>query len=63
LVQQQVLLEEADKLGIRATNDDVRAYLHTGATGEVLFPTASSSATTSTSRSHLRAAEHVGDGV
>ena len=25
LVQQQVLLEEADKLGIRATDDDVRA--------------------------------------
>jgi peptidyl-prolyl cis-trans isomerase D len=38
LVQQQVLLEEADKLGIRATNDDVRAYLHKGPTGEVLFP-------------------------
>ena len=38
LVQQQVLLEEADKLGIRATDDDVRAYLHTGPTGAVLFP-------------------------
>ena len=38
LVQQQVLLEEADKLGIRATDDDVRAYLHTGPTGGVLFP-------------------------
>ena len=38
LVQQQVLLEEADKLGIRATDDDVRAYLHTGPTGEVIFP-------------------------
>jgi peptidyl-prolyl cis-trans isomerase D len=38
LVQQQVLLEEADKLGIRATDDDVRQYLHTGPTGEVLFP-------------------------
>jgi peptidyl-prolyl cis-trans isomerase D len=30
LVQQQVLLEEADKLGIRATDDDVRQYLQTG---------------------------------
>jgi peptidyl-prolyl cis-trans isomerase D len=38
LVQQQVLIEEADKLGIRATDDDVRQYLHTGPTGEVLFP-------------------------
>ena len=38
LVQQQVLLEEADKLGIRATDDDVRQYLHTGPTGEVIFP-------------------------
>jgi peptidyl-prolyl cis-trans isomerase D len=38
LVQQQVLLQEANKLGIRATDDDVRAYLHTGPTGAVLFP-------------------------
>ncbi|HTH42821.1 MAG TPA: peptidylprolyl isomerase [Terracidiphilus sp.] len=38
LVQQQVLMQEADKLGIRATDEDVRQYLHTGPTGEVLFP-------------------------
>ena len=38
LVQQQILIEEADKLGIHATDDDVRQYLHTGPTGEVLFP-------------------------
>jgi peptidyl-prolyl cis-trans isomerase D len=38
LVQQQVLLQEAAKLGIRATNDDVRQYLQTGQTGQVLFP-------------------------
>ena len=38
LVQQQMLLEEADKLGIRATDDDVRQYLQTGPTGQVLFP-------------------------
>jgi peptidyl-prolyl cis-trans isomerase D len=38
LVQQQVLLEEAHKLGIRATDDDVRKYLQTGPTGQVLFP-------------------------
>ena len=37
-VQQQVLLEEADKLGIRATKEDVVAYLQTGPTGQVLFP-------------------------
>ena len=38
LVQQQVLLEEAQKLGIRASDDDVRDYLRTGETGAVLFP-------------------------
>jgi peptidyl-prolyl cis-trans isomerase D len=38
LVQQQVLLQEAHKLGIYATNDDVRQYLRTGPTGQVIFP-------------------------
>ncbi len=38
LVQQQVLLQEAAKLGIRASSDDVSQYLRTGPTGEVLFP-------------------------
>ncbi|MGA7341161.1 MAG: peptidylprolyl isomerase [Terracidiphilus sp.] len=38
LVQQEVLLEVAKKLGIRAGNDDVRQYLQTGPTGQVLFP-------------------------
>ena len=38
LVQQRVLLQEANKLGIRATDDDVSQYLRTGPTGEVLFP-------------------------
>lgn len=38
LVQQQVLLQEAARLGIRASNDDVRQYLQTGPTGQVLFP-------------------------
>ena len=37
-VQQQILLEEADKLGIRASNEDVIKYLQTGPTGQVLFP-------------------------
>jgi peptidyl-prolyl cis-trans isomerase D len=38
LVQQQVLLQEAHKLGIRATDDDVRQYLRTGPPGQVLYP-------------------------
>ncbi len=38
LVQQQILLDEADRLGIRVTNDDVRQYLQTGPAGQVLFP-------------------------
>ncbi len=38
LVQQQVLLQEAHKLGVYATNDDVRQYLRTGPTGQVLYP-------------------------
>jgi len=38
LVQQQILLIEAEKLGIRATDDDVRAFLHNGQAGQVLFP-------------------------
>jgi peptidyl-prolyl cis-trans isomerase D len=38
LVQQQVLLQEAHKLGITANDDDVRQYLRTGPTGEVIFP-------------------------
>jgi peptidyl-prolyl cis-trans isomerase D len=38
LVQQQVMLVEAEKLGIHATEDDVRQYLQTGQAGQVLFP-------------------------
>jgi peptidyl-prolyl cis-trans isomerase D len=38
LVQQQVLLQEAQKLGIHATEQDVRQFLQTGPTGQVLFP-------------------------
>jgi len=38
LVQQAILLDEAEKLGIRATEDDVRQYLRTGSAGQVLFP-------------------------
>jgi peptidyl-prolyl cis-trans isomerase D len=38
LIQQQVLLAEAEKLGIHATSDDVIQLLHQGQTGQVLFP-------------------------
>jgi peptidyl-prolyl cis-trans isomerase D len=38
LVQQQVLLVEARRLGINATEDDVRKYLQTGQAGQVLYP-------------------------
>ena len=38
LVQQQILLSEAEKLGIRATDEDVIQYLHTGQPSQVIFP-------------------------
>jgi peptidyl-prolyl cis-trans isomerase D len=38
LVQQQVLLAEAEKLGIRASDDDVIHFLHKGQFGEYIFP-------------------------
>lgn len=38
LIQQHILLAEAAKLGIQASDDEVRQFLHTGPTGQVLFP-------------------------
>ncbi len=38
LVQQQILLDEAQQLGIHVTDADVRTYLQTGPPGQVLFP-------------------------
>jgi peptidyl-prolyl cis-trans isomerase D len=38
LVREQILLAEADKLGIHAGNDDVIKFLHQGQFGEFLFP-------------------------
>lgn len=38
LVQQQILLAEAGKLGISASDQDVAKLLHTGGYGQVLFP-------------------------
>ena len=38
LVQQQILLAEAAKLGISASSEDVAQFLHQGQAGQVLFP-------------------------
>jgi peptidyl-prolyl cis-trans isomerase D len=38
LIQQRMEMNAAHKLGIHATNRDVRQFLHTGVWGEVLFP-------------------------
>ncbi len=38
LILQKVLLAQAESLGIQANDDDVRAFLHTGQYGALLFP-------------------------
>lgn len=38
LIQRNVLLAEADRMSLRATDDDLRNYLHHGQYGELLFP-------------------------
>jgi peptidyl-prolyl cis-trans isomerase D len=38
LIVQKILLAKAVSLGIRANDDDVRNFLHTGQYGELLFP-------------------------
>lgn len=38
LIQEHILLEEAHRLGITATDDDVRRFLHQGQLGQILFP-------------------------
>ncbi len=38
LIQQHLELDAAHKLGIHATNNDVRHFLHTGVWGQILFP-------------------------
>ncbi len=38
IVQQRIMVAEAHKLGIQATDEDVRRLLHTGGYAEVLFP-------------------------
>jgi peptidyl-prolyl cis-trans isomerase D len=37
-VQGKILLAEAEKLGIHATDDDVKAFLHKGQFGQYIFP-------------------------
>jgi peptidyl-prolyl cis-trans isomerase D len=38
LIQQAIILQEADRLGLQVTDDDLRRFLHTGMFGQVLFP-------------------------
>ena len=38
VIQQHIMLEEAHRLGITASDDDVRRFLHTGMWGQYLFP-------------------------
>ena len=38
LLNEKILLNEADRLGLKATDDDLRAYLHEGYLGQTLFP-------------------------
>lgn len=38
LVQEKILLSEASKLGVRATDEDVRRLLHTGGYAQLIFP-------------------------
>ena len=38
LILQKIILAEAAKLGVQATDEDVRAFLHQGQYGELLFP-------------------------
>src|SRR4051794_9969046 len=38
LINEKVLLYEANRMGLRASDDDVRDFLHHGQLGETLFP-------------------------
>lgn len=38
LIQQHIELQEANRLGVNVTDDDLRNFLHTGTWGQVLFP-------------------------
>jgi peptidyl-prolyl cis-trans isomerase D len=38
LIQQHIELQEANRLGVTVSDDDLRNFLHTGTWGQVLFP-------------------------
>ena len=38
LVNEKILIEEARRLGLKATDDDLRDYLHQGQLGQMIFP-------------------------
>ena len=38
LINEKVLVAEANRLGLKATDDDLREYMHRGQLGQVLFP-------------------------
>jgi peptidyl-prolyl cis-trans isomerase D len=38
IIMQRILIQEAHRLGLTATDDDVRRFLHTGMWGQYLFP-------------------------
>jgi peptidyl-prolyl cis-trans isomerase D len=38
LISEKILLAEAQRMGLKATDDDLRDYLHKGQLGQVLFP-------------------------
>ncbi len=63
LVQQQILLAEAQKLGITATDDDVRNFLHQGQFGEYLFPNGNYIGEDRYCCLHRQSVQHVGHAV
>ncbi len=38
MIQQAIMLQEADRLGVKITDEDLRKFLHTGMFGQALFP-------------------------
>ena len=38
LVNEKILIEEARRMGLKATDDDLRDYLHQGQLGQIIFP-------------------------
>ena len=38
LINEKILIEEARRMGLKATDDDLRDYLHQGQLGQIIFP-------------------------